>query len=128
MRHTTPMCATSNVVTLANKRIRRIHPVENWCYRPAMSLTAQRRNRLLVVERGHNVREITGAIRTVLRDSPGTSLAEVEALFRDTAGTAYLVATTDGFEVVVGMPEWRRALGRLKMTPEQNRQALAGNA
>jgi hypothetical protein len=91
-----------------------------------MPLTAHHRNRLLLVERGHNVREITGAIGTVLRDSPGTSLAEVEALFRAAAGTAYLIATADGFEVVIGMPEWRRALGRLKMTPEQNRQALAG--
>ena len=68
-----------------------------------MPLTAHYRNRLLLVERGHNVREITGAIGTVLRDSPGTSLAEVEALFRAAAGTAYLIATTDGFEVVIGM-------------------------
>jgi hypothetical protein len=57
--------------------------------------------------------------------SPGTSLAEIEAVFRAAGGTAYLVATADGFVVVVGMKSWVIELDRLNRTPEQNRAMLA---
>jgi hypothetical protein len=47
-------------------------------------------------------------------------------MFRAAASTAFLVATAEGIEVIVGMKSWIAELDRLGVTPEQNRQALAG--
>ena len=98
----------------------------NALYRAAMPLTAQQRNRLLVVERGHNVREIAGAIRTVLRDNPTADLLDIEQLFRAAAGTAYLVADGDEFHITIGMKNWIAELNALGRSPEGNRTLLAG--
>ena len=45
---------------------------------------------------------------------------------RAAASTAYLVATAEGFTVIVGMRDWVAELDRLGRTPEQNRTLLAG--
>jgi hypothetical protein len=42
------------------------------------------------------------------------------------AAAAYLVATTEGFEVVLGMMAMLAAVGKAGVTPEQNRAALGG--
>ena len=49
-------------------------------------------------------------------------------MLRAAASTAYLVATAEGFTVIVGMRNWVAELDRLGRTPEQNRTLLAGNA
>jgi len=51
---------------------------------------------------------------------------EIEQMLRAAASTAYLVATADGFDVIIGMKNWVAELDRLGRTPEQNRDALAG--
>ena len=48
--------------------------------------------------------------------------------FRAAAGTAFLVATADGFEVIVGIKAWVAALDAFDRTPEVNRQLLAAVA
>ena len=90
-----------------------------------MPLTAQQRNRLLVVERGHNSREITGAIRTALRDNPTADLLDIEQLFRAAAGTAYLIVDDDGFHITIGMKNWIAELNALGRSPAGNRALLA---
>ena len=91
-----------------------------------MPLDPKQLHKLLMADRTGDAGWITAVIEKLLTADPTVTLDEIEDVLRAAAGTAYLIATTDGFEVVIGMPEWRRALGRLKMTPEQNRQALAG--
>ena len=46
-------------------------------------------------------------------------------VFRDAGSPVYLIGKPR-LTIVIGMPAWRSALDRLGMTPEQNRQALAG--
>jgi len=92
----------------------------------AMPLTPRQRRDLLRIERSRDAETITTAIQAVRRDNPTVSLIEIEMAFRAAAGAAYLVGTADGFEVIIGFAAWRRALDRLGRTPEQNRQALAG--
>jgi hypothetical protein len=54
-------------------------------------------------------------------------LFEIEQAFRDSAAAAYLVATTEGFEVVLGMMAMLAAVGKAGVTPAQNRAALAAS-
>ena len=60
--------------------------------------------------------------------NPDADLLEIEMILRAAASTAYLVATAEGFTVIVGMRNWVAELDRLGRTPEQNRTLLAGNA
>ena len=47
--------------------------------------------------------------------------------FRAAASTrSSLIATAEGFEVIIGVLAWVAELDRLGRTPDQNRQALAG--
>jgi hypothetical protein len=49
-------------------------------------------------------------------------------VLRAAAGTAYLVGTAKGFEVVIGFTAWRDVLAEAGVTAEANRQALADRA
>ena len=62
----------------------------------------------------------------MLADNPDVGLLEIEQTLRAAASTAYLVATAEGFMVVVDMKNWIAELARLGRSPEQNRQLLAG--
>jgi hypothetical protein len=90
-----------------------------------MPLTAHQRRDLLRVERSRDAAAITAAINQVLADNPDADLVEIEMTFRAAAGTAFLIATAKGFEVVVGMKNWVAALDAFGRTPETNRQLLA---
>jgi hypothetical protein len=57
--------------------------------------------------------------------SPGTNLFEIEQVFRDSNSAAYLVATTEGFVVVLSAMAMLVAVSKAGMTVEQNRAALA---
>ena len=91
-----------------------------------MPLTTHQRRDLLRIEQSRDANAIAPAIRAVLPDNPDASLIEIEQLLRAAASTAYLVATADGFDVIIGMKNWVAELDRLGRTPEQNRDALAG--
>jgi hypothetical protein len=80
---------------------------------------------LLLAERSRDVAVISEVVDAVLATSPEVSPLDIEMVFRDAGSPVYLIGKPE-LTIVIGMPEWRRALGRLKMTPEQNRQALAG--
>jgi hypothetical protein len=86
--------------------------------------TLERRD-LLRIEQSRDADAIGAAIEAVLDDNPDADLLEIEQTFRAAASTAYLVATADGFTVIVGMKNWVSELDRLGRSPEQNRQALA---
>ena len=60
---------------------------------------------LLLAERSRDVAVITDAV--------------------DAGSPVYLIGKPE-LTIVVGMPAWRSALDRLGMSPEANRQALAG--
>jgi hypothetical protein len=90
-----------------------------------MPLTPHERRDLLHIERSRDAETITTAIEAVWRDNPTVDLLEIEQTFRAAAGTAYLVATAEGFTVIIGMKNWVAELDRLGRTPEQNRDALA---
>ena len=53
-------------------------------------------------------------------------LSDLEIGFRDGAAQAYVSATAERFEVVIGMPAWLTALAAAGMTAEENRAALVG--
>ncbi len=89
-------------------------------------LDPRQRRDLLRIEQSRDAVAIADAIRTALHDNPDANLIEVEQMLRAAASTAYLVATANGFTVIVGMKNWVAELDRLGRTPEQNRQALAG--
>ena len=89
-------------------------------------LDPRQRRDLLHIEQSRDAVAIADAIRTALHDNPDANLIEVEQMLRAAASTAYLVATANGFTVIVGMKNWVAELDRLGRTPEQNRQALAG--
>ena len=89
-------------------------------------LDPRQRRDLLRIEQSRDAVAIADAIRTALHDNPDANLIEVEQMLRAAASTAYLVATANGFTVIVGMKTWVAELDRLGRTPEQNRQALAG--
>ena len=76
-------------------------------------LTPHQRRDLLRIEQSRDAAAITPAINQVLVDNPDTDLLEIEMTFRAAAGTAFLVATAEGFEVVIGMKNWVAALDAL---------------
>lgn len=83
-----------------------------------MPLTPHQRRDLLRVERSRDAAAITAAIEAVLRDNPDADVLEIEMTFRAAAGTAFLVATAEGFEVVVDMKNWVAALDAFGRTPK----------
>jgi hypothetical protein len=89
-------------------------------------LTPLERRNLLRIEQSRDAVAIADAIQAVLNDNPTADLLEIEQMLRAAASTAYLVATADGFDVIIGMKNWVAELDRLGRTPEQNRDALAG--
>ena len=91
-----------------------------------MPLSVQHRHAVLLADRTHDAGVITTVVTEVLADNPETTPLEIEQAFRDSAAVAYLVATTDGLEIVLGMMAMLAALSKAGVTPEQNRAALAG--
>ena len=89
-----------------------------------MALTADQRHALLLADRTRDVRQITSAVALVLASNPETDLLEIETAFRDAAAMAYLVATNEGFAVVIGMTAWRGALAEAGLDAGENRAAL----
>jgi hypothetical protein len=90
-----------------------------------MPMSAHERRNLLRIERSRDAVAITDGITALLRDNPDVDLLEIEMTFRAAACASYLVATADGFEVIVGMKNWVAALDAFGRTPEVNRQLLA---
>jgi hypothetical protein len=90
-----------------------------------MPLSLQHRHALLLADRAHDVGVITTVVAEVLAANPETNLFEIEQAFRDGAAAAYLVATSDGFEVVLGLMTMLAAVGKAGFTPAENRAALA---
>ena len=91
-----------------------------------MPLSVQHRHALLLADRTHDVGVITTVVTEVLAENPDTNLLEIEQAFRDNAAAAYLVATTEGFEVVLGLLAMLAAVGKAGVTSAENRAALAG--
>jgi len=56
-----------------------------------------------LADRTHDVGVVTTVVAEVLTASRETNLLEIDQAFRDGAAAAYLVATRDGFEVVLGL-------------------------
>ena len=90
-----------------------------------MPLSDQHRHALLLADRTHDVGVITTVVAEVLAENPETNLLEIEQAFRDSAAAAYLVATSDGFDVVIGLMAMLAAVGKAGLTPAENRAALA---
>ena len=63
--------------------------------------------------------------RHTLLKADRTQEVEVEDVLRAAAGTAYLIGTAEGFEVVMGMPAMLAAVAAAGMTAEMNRAVLA---
>ena len=82
-----------------------------------MPLSIQHRHAVLLADRTHDVGVITTVVAEVLAANPETTPLEIEEAFRDSASAAYLVATTEGFEVVLGMMAMLAAVGRAGITP-----------
>ena len=123
-----------------SRRSRRCSVAAWWCPVGAIACTIGRRARqgrvmltpnqrrdLLRIEQARDAVAIA-AHSAVLADNPDADLLEIEMMLRAAASTAYLVATAEGFTVIVGMKNWVAELDRLGRTPEQNRTLLAGNA
>ena len=89
-----------------------------------MPLSAQHRHALLLADRTPDVGVVTTVVAEVLTANPETNLLEIEQAFRDGAAAAYLVATSDGFEVVLGLMAMLAAVGKAGVTSAQNRAAL----
>ena len=90
-----------------------------------MPLSVQHRHAVLLADRNHDVGVITTVVAEVLAENPETNLLEIEQAFRDSAAAAYLVATSEGFEVVLGLMAMLAAVGKAGVTPAENRVALA---
>jgi hypothetical protein len=90
-----------------------------------MPLSVQHRHALLLADRTHDVSVITTVVTEVLTANPETNLLEIEQAFRDGTAAAYLVATSDGFEVVLGLMAMLAAVGKAGVTSAENRAALA---
>jgi hypothetical protein len=91
----------------------------------AMPLSVQHRHAVVFAGRTHDAGVITTVVSEVLMASPGTNLFEIEQVFRDSNSAAYLVATTEGFVVVLSAMAMLVAVSKAGMTVEQNRAALA---
>ena len=63
---------------------------------------------MLLADRTRDVRTITTVVTEVLPVNPETTPLDIETALRAAAGQAYLVAnsTTEGFEILLGMPVW----------------------
>ena len=84
-----------------------------------MPLSDQHRHAVLLADRTHDIGVITTVVAEVLAANPETNLLEIEQAFRDGAAAAYLVATSDGFEVVLGvMVIWRRSAKQASPQPK----------
>ena len=105
------------------KAERRFRFLYGWLHMP-LSLTQH--HKLLIAERTRDIATITEAISAVLAANPDTNLLDVEEAFRDAGSPVYLIAKPE-LTIVIGMPAWRSALDRVGMSPEANRQALAGS-
>jgi len=68
---------------------------------------------------------VSTVVTEVLAADPGTNLLEIEQAFRDGAAAAYLVATCDGFEVVLRVMAMLAAVGKAGVTSAENRAVLA---
>jgi hypothetical protein len=90
-----------------------------------MPLSVQHRHALLLADRTHDVGVVTAVVTEALTANPETNLLEIEQAFRDGTAAAYLVATSDGFEVVLGMMAMLAAVSKAGVTPAENRAALA---
>ena len=88
-----------------------------------MPLSVQHRHALLLADRTHDVGVITIVVTEVLAANPDTNLLEIEQAFRDNTAA---VATTEGFEVVLGLLAMLAAVGKAGVTSAENRAALAG--
>jgi hypothetical protein len=85
-----------------------------------MPLSEQHRHAVLLAGRTRDVGVINTVVAEVLMASPGTNLFEIEQAFRDYASAAYLVATTEGFVVVLSAVAMLVAVSKAGMTVEQN--------
>ena len=92
--------------------------------RPFVTCPVQYRHALLLADRTHDVGVITPLSPRCWRQTR-TSL-EIEQAFRHSAAAAYLVATTEGFEDVLGLLGMLAAVGKAGVTSAENRAALAG--
>jgi hypothetical protein len=90
-----------------------------------MPLSIQHRHAVLLADRTHEAGVVSTVVAEVLAANPETNLLEIEQVFRDGAAAVYLVATSDGFEVVLGMMAMLAAVGKAGVTPAENRAALA---
>ena len=90
----------------------------------AMPLDPKQRHKLLLADRTGDAAWITAAIEQLLATDPDVDL--LETVFREAAAKSYLVATDTGFCIVIGVQAWIAELDAAGLTPEQNRQALAG--
>ena len=89
-----------------------------------MPLSDQHRHALLLADRTPDVGVVTTVVAEVFTANPETNLLEIEQAFREGAAAAYLVATSDGFEVVLGLMAMLAAVGKAGITPAENRAAL----
>jgi hypothetical protein len=105
--------------------VRRECMQDRTCYSGVMPLSDQHRHALLLADRTHDVGVVTTVVAEVLTASRETNLLEIEQAFRDGAAAAYLVATSDGFEVVLGLMAMLAAVGKAGVTSAENRAALA---
>lgn len=93
-----------------------------------MPLDPKQLHKLLMADRTGDAGWITAVIEKLLTADPTVTLDEIEDVLRAAAGTAYLVGTAKGFEVVIGFTAWRDVLAAAGVTAEANRQALADRA
>ncbi len=90
-----------------------------------MTLTPNQRRDLLRIEQGRDPAAIAAAITAVRRDNPDADLLEIEQMLRAAASSAFVIATDDGFRIVIGMQAWVAELNALGRSPEGNRALLA---
>ena len=86
---------------------------------------------LLLADRSRNTAAIAAAIDPVLRDNPNANLLEIEQAFRDSAAAAYLVATTERFEVGLGLMAMLAAVAKasaIHFTPTSASWTIRSNA
>src|SRR5205814_2301594 len=96
----------------------------NRCIVATMPLDSKQRHKLLMADRTGDGAWITAAIEHLVAADPAVTLDEIEGALRDAAGSAYLVAGANRFEVVIGMPAWLAALAEAGVTAGENRTAL----
>ena len=75
-------------------------------------LDPKQRHKLLRGDQTKDASWVRAAVEHLMASDPDLNLDEIEGVLRAAASTAYLVATAEGFEVVVGFAAWRRRAGR----------------